>query len=73
MLSKPLYKKIGAGKNERILNFIKAPFEKNFLRDLPGSHAFSGCDLTSAFHGILQIQFSGPQTLKIHKNIKKHR
>ena len=52
--------------------FTKAPFEKNFLRDLPGSHAFSGCDLKSAFHGILQIQFSGPQTLKIHKNIKKH-
>ena len=27
-------------------------FEKNFVRALPDLHDFSGCDLTSAFHGI---------------------
>ena len=39
MLSKPLYIKIEA---------LPCPF----LRALPGLHAFSGCDSTSAFHGI---------------------
>ena len=52
MLSKTLYIKIGAEKNERILNVTKAPFEKNFLRALPGLHTFLGYDSTSAFHGI---------------------
>ena len=52
ILSKPLYTKIGAGKNERILNVTEAPFQKNFLRALPGLHIFSGCDSTSAFHRI---------------------
>ena len=52
MLSKPLYTKIGAGKNERILNVTETPFQKNFLRALPGLHTFSGCDSTSAFHRI---------------------
>lgn len=43
MLSKPLYIEIRAGKNERILSF---------LRPLPGLRIFSEYDSTSAFHGI---------------------
>ena len=35
------YIKIGAGKNESILNVTDAPFQKNFLKPLPGLHAFS--------------------------------
>ena len=43
MLSKPLYIEIRAGKNARILSF---------LRPLPGLRIFSEYDSTSAFHGI---------------------
>ena len=52
MLSKPLYKKNGTGKNKRTLNVIEALFQKNVLRALPGLHAFCGCDSIGAFHGI---------------------
>ena len=57
MLSKPLYINIGVRKHERILNFFETPFEKNFLRALPGLHVFSGCDSTSASHGIGKIKW----------------
>ena len=52
ILSKPLYIKIGARKNESILKVTKAPPEKNLFEALPGFHAFLGCDSTTAFHGI---------------------
>ena len=52
ILSRPLYIKIGAGKNKKIKNVIKAPFEKNFMIALIGLHAFWGCDPTSVFHRI---------------------
>jgi len=52
LLSKPLYVIIGTGKKERILNVTEASFEESLLRAFPGLHAFSGCDSTSAFHGI---------------------
>ena len=35
------YIKIGAGKNESILNVTDAPFQKNFLKPPPGLHVFS--------------------------------
>ena len=57
MLSKPLYVKIGAGKNERIPNVTVAASEKNFLRALAGLYDFSGCDSTSAFHEIGKIKW----------------
>ena len=55
LLSKPLYIKIGAGKN--VLNVTDTPFQKNFLRALPGLHAFTGCDLASAFYRIGKIKW----------------
>ena len=48
--------KIGAGKNERILNLTEAASKKYFLGALPGLHAFSGCDSTTAFHGMGKIR-----------------
>ena len=51
MLSKPLYTKIGAGKNEIILNNTEVPLERNFLRALFGLRIILGCDSPSAFHG----------------------
>ena len=52
MMTAPLYIKIGTGKNERILNVTLADFGENMSGVLPGLHAFSGCDSTSAFNGI---------------------
>ena len=49
LLSKSLYMKTGAGKNERIVNATETLSRKNYLLSL---HAFLGCDSTSAFHGI---------------------
>lgn len=43
--------KIGAGKN-----LTEAASKKYFLGALPGLHAFSGCDSTSAFHGMGKIR-----------------
>ena len=40
MLSKPFCIKIGAGKNERILNLTEVASEKNILRALHDLHAF---------------------------------
>ena len=57
ILSKPLYIKIGTGRNERILNVTEAPFEERLSISLPGLHAFSGCDSTSAFHGIGKVKW----------------
>ena len=57
ILANRLYIKIGTGKNERILNVSDTPYEESFLRSLPGLHAFSGCDSTSAFHGISKIKW----------------
>ena len=64
ILSKPLYIKIGTGKNERILNF-EAPFEESLPISLPGLHAFSGCDPMSAFHGIGKVKWLS--LVKSHK------
>lgn len=52
MLSKPLYTKIGAGKNEIILNNTEVPLERNFLRALFGLRIILECDSTNAFHGM---------------------
>ena len=57
ILSKPLYIKIGTGRNERILNATQAPFEERLSISLPGLHAFSGCDSMSAFHGIGKVKW----------------
>ena len=47
MLSKPVYIKIGAGKNERILNLTEVASAKIFLRTLPDLHAFYEYNSTS--------------------------
>ena len=47
--------KIGTGKYERMLNVTESSLDENLIRSLPGLHAFSGCDSTSAFHGIGKI------------------
>ena len=54
---KTFYIKIGTGKNERLLNVTEAPFEESLSISLPGLHAFSGCDSTSAFHGIGKVKW----------------
>ena len=49
--------KIGSGKYERMLNVTESSLDQNLIRSLPGLHAFSGCDSTSAFHGIGKIKW----------------
>ena len=57
MLSKPVYIKIGAGKNERILNLTEVASAKIFLRTLPDLHAFYEYNSTSSFQDIGQIKW----------------
>ena len=42
--------KIETGKYEQMLNVIESSLDENLIRSLPGLHAFSGCESTSAFH-----------------------
>ena len=49
--------KIGTGKYERMLNVTESSLDETLICSLPGLHAFSGCDSTSAFHGIDKIKW----------------
>ena len=49
--------KIGNEKYERMLNVTGSSLDENLTRSLSGLHAFSGCYLKSAFHGIDKIKW----------------
>ena len=40
-----------------MLNVTESSLDENLIRSLTGLYAFSGCDSTSAFHGIGKIKW----------------